>query len=73
MYERIRNTREDKDMTQSKMAAYLNVSQSTYSDYESGNLNIPIQALSKIADLFGTSTDYLINRTDEKMPYPRKK
>ena len=73
MYERIRNVREDKDMTQAKMAAYLNVSQSTYSDYESGNLNIPIQALDKIADMFGTSIDYLVNRTDEKTPYPRKK
>jgi len=69
MYERS----EDKDITQSKMAAHLNVSQSTYSDYESGNLNIPIQALDKIADLFETSIDYLVNRTDEKMPYPRKK
>ena len=73
MFERIRNAREDKDITQLKMAAYLNVSQSTYSDYESGNLNIPIQALSKIADLFDTSIDYLVNRTDEKTPYPRKK
>jgi len=73
MYERIRNSREDKDITQSKMAAYLNVSQSTYSDYESGNLNIPIQALDKVADMFDTSIDYLVNRTDERMPYPRKK
>lgn len=73
MYERIRNLREDKDMTQSEMAAYLSIHQTTYSDYEIGNLNIPVQVLSKIADLFETSIDYLVNRTDEKKPYPRSK
>ncbi|MCL2828416.1 MAG: helix-turn-helix domain-containing protein [Oscillospiraceae bacterium] len=73
MYERIRNIREDKDLTQAKMAKYLNVCQSTYSDYELGKLNIPISIWGKIADLFGTSVDYLINRTDEIAPYPRKK
>ncbi len=73
MYERIRNIREDKDMTQAQMAAYLKIHQTTYSDYELGNLNIPIQVLIKIADLFGTSIDYLVDRTDEKKPYPSKK
>ena len=71
MYTRIRNMREDKDLTQSKMAKYLNIHQTTYSDYELGNLNIPIHLLDKIADLFNTSVDYLINRTNEKKPYPR--
>lgn len=70
MYERIRNMREDKDMTQAQMAAYLKIHQTTYSDYELGNLNIPIQVLVKVADLFGTSIDYLVDRTDEKRPYP---
>ena len=70
---RIRNMREDKDMTQSQMARYLSIHQTTYSDYELGNLNIPIPVLIMIADLFNTSTDYLINRTDEKTPYPRIK
>jgi len=73
MYERIRNMREDKDMTQAKMAAYLKIHQTTYSDYELGNVNIPIQVLIKVADLFGTSIDYLVDRTDEKKPYPRKR
>lgn len=73
MYERIRNLREDKDLTQVQIADYLNIHQTTYSDYELGNLNIPVQVLGKIADLFETSIDYLINRTDEKRPYPRKK
>ena len=72
MYERIRNLREDRDMTQSQMAAYLSIHQTTYSDYEIGNLNIPIPILAKIADLFKTSIDYLVNRTDERKPYPRK-
>jgi Predicted transcriptional regulators len=62
--------REDKDMTQAQMAAYLKIHQTTYSDYELGNLNIPIQVLVKVADLFGTSIDYLVDRTDEKRPYP---
>ena len=73
MYERIRNTREDRDMTQAQIAEYLRIHQTTYSDYELGNLNIPIPVLDKLADLFETSIDYLVNRTDEKKPYPRKK
>jgi len=73
MYERIRNIREDRDMTQAQMAEYLSVHQTTYSDYELGNLNIPISVLSKIADLFGTSIDFLVNRTDEQKPYPPSK
>lgn len=72
MYERIRNLREDRDMTQAQMAEYLKIHQTTYSDYEIGKLNIPVQVLSKIADLFGTSVDYLTNRTDEATPYPKK-
>ncbi len=72
MYERIRNMREDRDMTQAQMAEYLSIHQTTYSDYERGNLNITISVLDKIADLFGTSIDYLVNRTDERKPYPRK-
>jgi len=70
MYERIRNMREDKDLTQKQMADYLNIHQTTYSDYELGNLNIPIPALIHIADLFNTSVDYLIDRTDDVRSYP---
>jgi len=73
MYERIRNIREDKDMTQAQMAKQLSVHQTTYSDYELGKLNIPVAVLAQIADLFSTSIDYLTNRTDEKKPYPHKK
>lgn len=73
MYERIRDLREDQDMTQAQMAQYLKIHQTTYSDYEIGKLNIPLQVLDKLADLFGTSIDYLVNRTDVRKPYPRKK
>ncbi len=73
MYKRIRNMREDKDLTQEQMAEYLCVHQTTYSDYELGNLNIPVPILDKIATLFETSVDYLLERTDEKKPYPEKK
>jgi len=72
MYERIRNMREDKDLTQTQMATYLNIHQTTYSDYEIGNLNIPIVVLSRISDLFETSIDYLVGRTDEIKPYPQQ-
>lgn len=73
MYERIRNLREDRDMTQTQIAHYLKIHQTIYSDYERGKLNIPIPVLKKLADLFETSIDYLINHTDEKKPYPRKR
>jgi transcriptional regulator with XRE-family HTH domain len=54
------------------MANYLNIHQTTYSDYEIGKLNIPIAVLIRIADLFDTSIDYLVGRTDEIKPYPKK-
>lgn len=73
MYKRIRNLREDKDLTQAQIAAYLRIHQTTYSDYELGHLNIPIPILLQLADLFETSLDYLLNRTDEMRPYPPKK
>ncbi|MFY9174966.1 MAG: helix-turn-helix transcriptional regulator [Peptococcia bacterium] len=73
MYERIRHLRQDNDLTQAQVAEYLNIHQTTYSDYELGNLNIPIPVLDKLANLFETSVDYLVERTDEKKPYPKKK
>ncbi len=71
MYERIRHMREDRDMTQAQLARLLNIHQTTYSDYELGNLNIPIPVLDKLADLFGTSIDYLVDRTDEPKAYSK--
>ena len=68
---RLRDLREDRDMNQKQVAAYLNVHQTTYSDYELGNLNIPVRVLVMLAELYNTSVDYLINCTDERRPYPR--
>lgn len=73
MFARIRALREDKDWTQKEIADLLRVSQTTYSRYESGELDLPTAALIKLADLHQTSTDYLLNRTDRKEPYPPKK
>ncbi len=71
MYERIRNLREDKDLTQTQIASNLNCSQRIYSNYERGEVDIPTNILIKLADFHNTSTDYLLNRTNEKKPYPK--
>lgn len=65
MYPRIRNLREDKDMTQSQMGAILSCSQRVYSNYERGDIDIPTVTLCKIADFHGVSVDYLLGRTDK--------
>lgn len=70
-YERIRNLREDKDLTQTDIARILNVSQRTYSRYENDERAIPIEVLSLLADFHNTSVDYLINRTDMIQAYPK--
>lgn len=63
---RIRDLREDKDLTQTDIANLLNIHQTTYSSYELGDLNIPVSVLNKLADFYKTSIDYLVGRTDEK-------
>ncbi|MDO3681826.1 helix-turn-helix domain-containing protein [Paenibacillus ehimensis] len=73
MYERIRSLREIKNMTQVQIAVLLNCSQRIYSNYERGEVDIPTEILSKLADLHQTSTDYILNRTDRKEPYPPSK
>lgn len=70
--QRIRDLREDKDLSQKEMAEYLQIHQTTYSDYERGNLNVPVAILHKLADYYGVSVDYLIGRTNVKEPYPKK-
>ena len=72
MHERIRNFREDNDLSQKSIAEILKVAQTTYSDYEHGKINIPIEVLKKLAVLFGTSIDYLLELTDNPKPYSRK-
>ncbi|WP_425280379.1 helix-turn-helix domain-containing protein [Paenibacillus ottowii] len=70
LYQRIRDLREDRDLTQKRMAEYLNCSQRIYSNYERGDVDIPTRILIKLADFHNTSTDYLLNRTKQKNPYP---
>ena len=71
-FETIRNLRIDGGYTQAQIAEYLNVKQNTYSQYEIGTLNYPIEALMKLADFYGVSVDYLLGRTSVKDPYPKK-
>ena len=73
MMQRLKDFREDKDISQKKMAEILNVAQTTYSDYELGKINIPLNTLKKLALFFDTSIDYLLELTDVSKPYPRKK
>ena len=73
MLEHLRGLREDKDLSQSEMARILQVHQTTYSDYERGNLNIPIATLKQLALFHNTSIDYLLGMTDVREPYPRSK
>lgn len=70
-YERIRALREDNDLTQEALGNFLNVSQRTYSRYENDERAIPIEILSKLADFYKTSIDYLVGRTNQKEPYPK--
>ena len=72
MYERVRNLREDKDLTQREVAQRLGMSQTGYSKYETGKNDIPTDILNKLADFYGTSVDYLLGRTNTKTPYPHK-
>ena len=69
---RIRDLREDRDLSQKQLAEYLKVHQTTYSDYELGKLNVPIPVLLKLADYYDTSVDYLLRRTNCKGPYPKE-
>ena len=66
MYQRIRDLREDWDLTQKQIAQILGMSQTGYSKYETGENDIPTQILIKLADFYGTSTDYLLGRTDKR-------
>ena len=66
MYRRIRDLREDHDLTQKQVAQLLGMSQTGYSKYETGENDIPTAILIKLADFYQTTTDYLLGRTDEK-------
>ena len=73
MYHRIRDLREDADLTQAQVGAAVGVSQRTYAYYESGQRMLPPQILCALADFYHVNVDYLLERTDVKDPYPPKK
>ena len=71
MLYRLRELREDADLSQQELAEILHVHQTTYSDHELGRLNVPIHILIQLAQYFHTSVDYLLELTDQREPYPR--
>lgn len=70
MYQRIRDLREDRDLTQTQVAQMLGMSQTGYSKYETGENDLPSQVLIRLADFYQTSVDYLLGRTDVSTPFP---
>lgn len=70
---RLKDLREDKDLKQEDIANLLNISQTNYSKYELGKVNIPINSLKVLASFFNTSIDYILGLTNETKPYPKIK
>jgi transcriptional regulator with XRE-family HTH domain len=68
-YENIRNLREDHDLTQKQVADYLHITQTNYSKYELGKVNIPVEVFIKLADFYEVSVDYLLGR-EKKVQKP---
>lgn len=66
---RIKDLREDRDLTQKQVAEYLHIKQNTYSQYETGSRQMPMAILIALASFYETSTDYLLGLTDCKKPY----
>ena len=64
-YPRLRDLREDKDMAQKEIAALLGIDQRVYSNYETGKREIPVRFVVILADFYGTTTDYILGRTNE--------
>lgn len=72
-YNRIRDFRNDAKLSQTQVAQHLQIGQSTLSQYELGERNIPNEVLVQFALFYDTSVDYLLNLTDDPRPYPRKR
>lgn len=70
---RIRALREDHDWTQQKLADFLHINRRTYFAYENGVNAVPLEILVALARLYGVSTDYLLELTDEPRPYPQSR
>ena len=70
---RVKDLREDRDLSQNDVARMLNISQTNYSKYELSKINIPLETLKKLAFFFDTSVDYILGITNVITPYPRAK
>ena len=70
---RLRDLREDHDLTQAALAQYLHIRQNTYSQYETEQRQLPLEVLIKLALFYNTSTDYILELTNTPTPYPRAK
>ena len=70
---RIKDLREDADLTQQNVAEYLNIKQNTYCQYENRQRQIPVELLIKLSEYYNVSVDYILDLTDVKEPYKRKK
>ena len=68
----LKELRRDRHITQRQMGDLLGISQSSYSDYENGLRNMPLTMLDFLADVLGTSSDYILGRTDVIEPYPKR-
>jgi len=71
MKNRLKDLREDADLTQTQVASLLNISQVAYSYYEIGKRSIPLELLCKLADYYNTSIDYILYRTNISTPYKK--
>lgn len=71
MKNRLKDLREDADLTQTQIATLLNISQVAYSYYEIGKRSIPLELLCKLADYYNTSIDYILYRTNISKPYQK--
>ena len=70
---RLRELWEDQDLTQQAVADYLHIRQNTYSQYETGQRQLPLELLAAVAVYYHTSTDYILELTDQREPYPQKR
>lgn len=70
---RLRELREDQDLTQQAVADYLHIRQNTYSQYENGQRQLPLELLVALVLYYHTSTDYILELTDQREPYPQKR
>ena len=68
---RLRDLREDKDLSQAELCTMINCKQQAYSYYESGSRTLPYELLIELSLFYETSTDYILYKTDEKKPYPK--